>query len=111
MKKKPAIHVNQLAMFDGGEKGEDLTPSKKSILNSILMKQEELRIGELDFQRWRPSMKQLREAAATKHSNRAKVDGEWYDVRFCKYLVQFMDSWRRRASGLAWEIEELKKLI
>jgi len=78
------------------------------LITALTHKTEELRVGGLDYDRWRPLLKEIRIAAAVKHSNRAKVNGEWYDVRFMRYLLKFMSDWTRRAANLEWEINELR---
>lgn len=109
---KGKIQKEQLPLFDTiGSEEIVLKPSRRAVEEQIIRKEEELRVGQMDFNRNRPSLKELERAAETKHSNRAKVDGVWYDVKFCKYLVKFMHDWMRRRSQLEWEIAELKKLI
>lgn len=109
---KKQLSKSQMSLFDNvaHETGGD-TLTRRQIEEQIIRKETELLHGQQDYNRHRPSMRALEIAAATKNSNRAKVDGVWMDVRFCKYLVKFMKDWTRRRSQLAWEIDELKKLI
>ena len=104
--KQPHTHTqgNLPLVFDA-----TCSPSARALNEAILRKKEEVRVGQLDFDRWRPNMREIEAAAATKNHNRAKVDGEWYDVRLCKALSHFMNDWRRRRSQLEWEITELEK--
>ena len=111
MKKKITNQSNgNLNMFQGAD-FKNSSPSKKALFSSIVQKQEELRLGQLDFDRHRPYLKQIEEAAACKHSRFHRVAGELMDVKFAKYLLKFMRDWARRRSQLVWELEELKREI
>jgi hypothetical protein len=111
-KVKKKISSSQLQLFDTiGKEGVSQQPAKRMIEEKIIRLETELKHGQMDYNRNRPSLKAIEEAAQTKNYNRAKVDGIWYDVKFCKYLVRFMHDWARRRSALEWEIQELKKML
>jgi len=109
---KRKISKDQLKLFDTVIQFEaEPMPSRRQIEEQIIRKQTELQHAQLDYNRNFHSRKALEIAAQTKHSNRAKVDGEWMDVRFCKYLLTFLKDFPRRKSQLEWEIAELMKLL
>ena len=110
--KRKAISKDQLRLFDDcavPDKEGGLT--ERQITEQIIRKETELEHAYYDYCRHFHSRKALELAAATKHSNRAKVDGEWMDVRFAKYLLKFINDYPRRKSQLEWEIAELKKML
>jgi len=111
MSHKKKVSTAQLVMFPQNELLPNSSPSKNALITALTHKTEELRVGGLDFDRWRPLLKEIRQAASVKHSNRAKVNGVFYDVRFMKYLLKFMENWRARAAQLEWEINELRQQI
>jgi hypothetical protein len=103
------VSTSQLLMFPTNEILPNSSPSKNALITALTHKTEELRVGRLDYDRWRPLSKEIKIAAAVKHSNRAKVNGTFYDVKFMKYLLKFMGDWARRENQLAWEINEIRK--
>lgn len=107
--RKKNVPTAQLLLFPTNEILPNSSPSKNALITALYNKKDELRLGRLDYDRHRPNLKEIETAAATKHSNRAKVGGEWYDVRFCKYLLKFMKGWIAREAKLKWEIQELEK--
>lgn len=107
-KKKPAS-IATMQMFPTNEKLETCSPSKNKLITSLTFKQEELRVGRLDYDRWGPLKKQICDAALNKHSNRAKINGDWLDIKYVKTLAKFLNEWARRENQLAWEINELRR--
>jgi predicted nucleic acid-binding Zn-ribbon protein len=109
--KKKNVSTAHIVMFPDNAILPNSSPSKNALITALTHKTEELRVGGLDYDRWRPLLKEIRIAGNIKHSNRAKVNGNWYDVRFMKYLLKFMDNWKSRAAQLEWEINEIRKSI
>lgn len=109
---KRKVSSTQMSLFDEAAFVDDKREiDKRAIEEQIIRKQTELVAGERDYQRLLPSKKAFYDASLTKHSNRAKVNGEWYDVKFCKYISGFLGNWVRRRSQLEWEVSELMKLL
>ena len=109
--KKKTPSVATLPLFPTNEKLETCSPSKNKLITSLTFKQEELRVGRLDYDRWRPLKKAICDAALDKTSNRAKINGDWLDMKYVKTLAKFLNNWARRENQLAWEINELRKEI
>lgn len=110
MSHKKKTNINQMSlMFPENEALPNSSPSKNALITAITFKQEERRVGGLDYDRWRPLKRELQIAAAVKNSNRAKVNGEWMDVNWARSVLRFVEDWQRRASQLEWEIAELRK--
>lgn len=110
-KRKMTVHADQQKLFEVNEALPNSSPSRNALITALTHKEEEVRVGRLDYNRWRPLLREIKQAAAVKHSNRAKVNGEWYDVRFMRYLLRFMNDWIGREAQLMWEIDELRKSL
>lgn len=110
-KRKSTSQDIQRLLFELNEVLPEASPSRNALITAITHKEEEVRVGRLDYDRWRPLIREIKQAAAVKHSNRTKVNGEWYDVRFMRYLLRFMTDWIGREAQLKWEIEELRKSL
>ena len=107
--RKKTVSTAQMQLFPTNEILPSSSPSRNALITALTNKTEEVRVGRLDYDRWKPLLREIKQASAVKHSNRAKVNGEWYDVRFMKYLLKFMNNWVSREAQLKWEIEELKR--
>lgn len=110
MSRSKKIGPVQQTMFSD-DSYKNSSPSKRALHESIIRKQEELRVGQLDFDRYRPDRKKYEEAASTKHSRVARVNGELIPVIMAQSIVKFLNSWVRRRSQLVWEIDKLKKSL
>jgi len=86
-------------------------PSKRSISESIIRRETELKHGQMDYDRLLPLRGEYERGADVKHSNRVKVNGEWMDVRLVRATHKFLSNWKRRKSQLEWEISELYRQL